>query len=144
MYKSTKLFSETYSTTFECRLLTFKFYCVILLTLYTLFTVSSIQSFPRDDKTPTAETFSPLAEKSNLPSMSIPIPKKSDFMEPEIDIYSELCTEQLDNLDKLMEENDNSLSNVQRPNNVNLQLQPLELKDNETKEQKLTTPGNKV
>ncbi|KAK9702012.1 Calponin homology (CH) domain [Popillia japonica] len=103
--------------------------------------ISSIQSFPRDDKTPTAETFSPLAEKSNLPSMPIPVPKKSDFMEPEIDIYSELCTEQLDNLDKLIEENDNSLSNVQRPNNVNLQLQPLELKDNESKEQKLTTPG---
>lgn len=76
--------------------------------------------------------------------MPIPVPKKSDFMEPEIDIYSELCTEQLDNLDKLIEENDNSLSNVQRPNNVNLQLQPLELKDNESKEQKLTTPGNMV
>lgn len=106
--------------------------------------VSSIQSFPRDDKTPTAETFSPLAEKSNLPSISIPPPKKSDFMEPETDIYSELCTEQLDNLDKPVEENENSFNNLQRPSNVNLQLQPLDLKNNESKNQKLTTPGKKI
>lgn len=38
-------------------------------------------------------------------------------------------------------ENDNSFSSPQRPNSVNLKLQPLELKENELKAQKLTTPG---
>lgn len=105
------------------------------------FTVTSIQSLTRDDKTPTAETFSPLGEKPKIIT-NLPAPKRTDFVQNESDPYSELCSEQLDNLDTLEEVNEN-ISNIPlRPNNVSFKLEPLDLKkENETKTQKLTTPG---
>ncbi|XP_022906817.1 EH domain-binding protein 1 isoform X2 [Onthophagus taurus] len=104
--------------------------------------ISSIQSFPKDDKTPTAEVISPIAEQPIiLPSCSVPPPKRSDFHEPETDIYSEMCSEKLDNLDKLQEETDHSFIAPTRPKSMNLNLKPLDLKNNEIKTQKLTTPG---
>ncbi|XP_031332503.1 EH domain-binding protein 1 isoform X1 [Photinus pyralis] len=110
--------------------------------------VNSIQSLTRDDKTPTVETFSPLSDKPKIP-YQIPPPKQSDFNQSETDPYSDLCSEQLEKLDSLEEECENDVVLPARPKNVNLKLQPLELKINEPKEtisikpqqQKLTTPG---
>lgn len=107
--------------------------------------VNSIQSLTRDDKTPTAETFSPLSEKPKMP-YHIPLPKQSDFNQTDTDPYSDLCSEQLEKLDSLEEECENDSTSPPRPKNVNLKLQPLDLKINELKEpvkpqQKLTTPG---
>lgn len=111
-----------------------------------LLLVNSIQSLTRDDKTPTAETFSPLSEKPKMP-YHIPLPKQSDFNQTETDPYSDLCSEQLEKLDSLEEECENDNVSPPRPKNVNIKLQPLDLKINEPKEpvkpqqQKLTTPG---
>ncbi|KAF5289663.1 hypothetical protein FQR65_LT11780 [Abscondita terminalis] len=110
--------------------------------------VNSIQSLTRDDKTPTAETFSPLSEKPKMP-YQMPVPKQSDFNQPETDPYSDLCSEQLEKLDSLDEECENDCVAPTRPKNVNLKLQSLDLKINEPKDtisvkpqqQKLTTPG---
>ncbi|KAK5640350.1 hypothetical protein RI129_011161 [Pyrocoelia pectoralis] len=110
--------------------------------------VNSIQSLTRDDKTPTVETFSPLSEKPKIP-YQIPLPKESDFHQSDTDPYSDLCSEQLEKLDSLEEECENDNILPPRPKNVNLKLQPLDLKINEPKEtvsvkpqqQKLTTPG---
>ncbi|KAK4873284.1 hypothetical protein RN001_015313 [Aquatica leii] len=110
--------------------------------------VNSIQSLTRDDKTPTAETFSPLSEKPKMP-YQMPVPKQSDFNQTETDPYSDLCSEQLEKLDSLDEESENDSVMQSRPKNVNLKLQSLDLKINEPKEtisvkpqqHKLTTPG---
>lgn len=103
--------------------------------------MTSIQSFVRDDKTPTAEMFSPLSEKPKVLT-NIPAPRQSDFAQSDNDPYSELCTQQLDNLDSLEEESD--ISNISSPpkvKSINLKLQLLDLKENEPPKQKLTTPG---
>lgn len=76
----------------------------------------------------------------------IPPPTQSDFNVTDTDIYSDLCTEQLDRLDSLEEENESDIAkSPPKPKNVNIKLQPLDLKINEPKEpkqqQKLTTPG---
>lgn len=119
------------------------------------FIVASIQS---DEKTPTAETFSPPAEKSKLVKpISVPPPRESDFANNDNDIYSEECTELLDKLENLEEECETELSTVNISNppasktteasvqkNVNLKLEPLELKEHiemPKAPQKLTTPG---
>lgn len=65
--------------------------------------VNSIQSLSRDDKTPTAETFSPQTDKTKLVK-ALPPPKPSDFPEPDRDIYSEECSDLLENLDNLEED----------------------------------------
>ncbi|CAH0546795.1 unnamed protein product [Brassicogethes aeneus] len=117
--------------------------------------VNSIQSLSRDDKTPTAETFSPLNEKSKLVnSAPVSAPKPGDFQEPDTDFYSEQCSDLLDKLDSLEEENEDDLAIVNLPsssppmkpirNSVNIKLQPLDLKEMiETPKscQKSTTPG---
>ncbi|GLV42585.1 Eps15 homology domain containing protein-binding protein 1 [Carabus blaptoides fortunei] len=94
--------------------------------------VTSIQSLQLDDKTPTAETFSPISEKPKLPN-PLPMPKQSDFIQSETDLYSDLCSEQLESLDALEEE--------EPPKVVKLNLKPLELKSLDIKPQKLATPG---
>jgi hypothetical protein len=105
--------------------------------------VTSIQSFSRDDKTPTAENFSPIAEKPKI-STVVPPPRLSDFAENEIDPYSEQCTELLDKLDAL-EEDVETDSVPKPPKTVNPKLKPLELKEHidapKSQQQKLTTPG---
>lgn len=124
--------------------------------------VSSIRSFGPDDKTPTAETFSPISiDKSKLVrSPSIPPPRKSDFNESERDFYSENCMEVLDRLGEEDEDGNDNLptpstkenknltnhNNVQASQNVdknvNLKLKPLELEADQSKnQQKLTTPS---
>ncbi|RZC41943.1 EH domain-binding protein 1, partial [Asbolus verrucosus] len=104
--------------------------------------VTSIQSFSRDDKTPTAETFSPMSEKPKIQA-AIPPPRLSDFVESDIDPYSEQCTELLDKLDGL--EEDSEHDSVSKPKSVNLKLKPLELDEHvdvpKSQQQKLTTPG---
>ncbi|XP_015833178.2 EH domain-binding protein 1 isoform X2 [Tribolium castaneum] len=101
--------------------------------------VASIQSFSRDDKTPTAENFSPIGEKPK--ATTVPPPRFSDFAEDDVDPYSEQCTELLDKLDALEEDEES----VPRPKSVNLKLKPLELKEHidlpKNQPQKLTTPG---
>ncbi|XP_044268877.1 EH domain-binding protein 1 isoform X2 [Tribolium madens] len=103
--------------------------------------VASIQSFSRDDKTPTAENFSPISEKPKV--SGVPPPRFSDFAEDDVDPYSEQCTELLDKLDAL--EEDGESESVTRPKSVNLKLKPLELKEHidlpKNQPQKLTTPG---
>ncbi|KAJ8922190.1 hypothetical protein NQ315_004125 [Exocentrus adspersus] len=119
----------------------------------------SVASIQLDEKTPTAETFSPPTEKSKF--QSVPPPKESDFPRNDNDIYSERCTELLDKLENLEEENEaeissikNNLPSATKPvkptelngveRNVNIKLEPLELKEHiETPKapQKLTTPG---
>ncbi|XP_045461918.1 EH domain-binding protein 1 isoform X2 [Harmonia axyridis] len=118
--------------------------------------ISSMQSFPCDDKTPTAETFSPPGEQFNEKLCSkTPVPKHTDFLQNEVDLYSEKCTEVLDNLDTLEEEECNDdvfeipspsvVKHKNEENKDNLKLKPLEFKEQhfETKKepQKLTTPG---
>lgn len=96
----------------------------------------------------------------------MPPPKESDFLSPESDVYSERCTELLDNLESVTEETENDLqleapavsissksNNVnnqsQKTNlnnkNINLKLTPLDLKEDHMEmpknQQKLTTPG---
>lgn len=132
--------------------------------MFNFFLVASILL---DEKTPTAETFSPIKEEdANRSSKSVPPPKESDFLSPERDIYSDRCTELLDNLESVTEEtendfksdtppvNSNSKSNVnnQKTNlnnkNINLKLTPLDLKEDHIEvpknQQKLTTPGNVI
>lgn len=107
------------------------------------FLVTSIQSFPPDGKTPTAETFSPISEKPKT-GMSIPAPKKSDFQESETDVYSELCSQQLDSLDFLEEEPEREDNVTSKVRSTNIKLQPLDLKQNEPKlqpQKNTTTPG---
>lgn len=85
--------------------------------------------------------FSPIAEKPMFVT-NIPPPKSTDFLEPDTDPYSEYCTEQLDKLNEFDEEFENSSKTPLRPNNVCLKLLPLEAhKENESKTQRLTTPG---
>lgn len=116
------------------------FFEVLQIFRYVL--VASIQSFPKDDKTPTAETFSPISEKAKIP-FKAPAPKQSDFPQAASDMYSELCSEQLENLEELEEETETTA--VVPPPKIksfSLKLQPLDLKENEPpKAQKLTTPG---
>lgn len=105
--------------------------------------MTSIQSFPPDGKTPTAETFSPLSEKPKIP-MLIPAPKRSDFQESETDVYSELCTEQLDSLDLLGEDPESEIKFTGKVRTTNIKLEPLDLKQNEPKplpQKNTTTPG---
>lgn len=87
----------------------------------------------------------------------MPPPKESDFATDDNDIYSEQCMELLDRLENLEEECENEFPTVSinsqpacKPTeaivqkNVNLKLEPLELKDNNDTlkaPQKLTTPG---
>lgn len=95
----------------------------------------------KDDKTPTAETFSPIMDKPKIIT-NLPPPKSSDFLETDTDPYSELCSEQLDNLEEIEEDNDNITKQPPRPKSVNLKLQPLDVqKEIDSKSQKLTTPG---
>ncbi|CAH2009127.1 unnamed protein product [Acanthoscelides obtectus] len=110
-----------------------------------------------DEKTPTAETVCSIDENSKLAEpMSVPAPEAADFSTCDGDIYSEHCTEALDQLESLVEENENDLSKssshssipVNRPvhvsGNINLKLQPLDFKEHiETpkNQQKLATPG---
>lgn len=89
------------------------------------------------------EITSPLYDKPKLYT-KVPAPKKSDFLESETDVYSDLCSEQLDNLDTFAEESKTTISvSSPRPSkNFSLKLEPLDLKENEPpKMQKLTTPG---
>lgn len=112
--------------------------------------VTSIQSFPQDAKTPVAETVSPLSEKPKILT-NIVAPKESDFPQNEVDPYSELCTQQLDSLANLDEELELDKVPPLSPKEEVIvkpqQLEPLDLKQNETKMQqqqqqpKLTTPG---
>lgn len=108
---------------------------VINVFMYVCCTVTSIQSLQLDDKTPTAETFSPISEKPKLPN-PLPMPKQSDFIQSETDLYSDLCSEQLESLDALEEE--------EPPKVVKLNLKPLELKSLDIKPQKLATPGYRL
>ncbi|KAK9876845.1 hypothetical protein WA026_015080 [Henosepilachna vigintioctopunctata] len=120
--------------------------------------IASMQSFPRDDTTPTAEMFSPLGEKpSEKFSVVGPAAKQCDFMKSEVDVYSEQCTELLDNLDILEEEDINDdvfeVTPLRKPpppvqneeRKVTAKLKPLELKEQhlepKKEQQKLTTPG---
>lgn len=81
-------------------------------------------------------------EKPKIITTNIPPPKSSDFFETDTDPYSELCSEQLDNLDEIEEENENIIKQPPRPKSVNLKLQPIDAqKENEPKTQRLTTPG---
>lgn len=120
-----------------------------------LFSVTSIQSFPQDAKTPVAETVSPLSEKPKLLT-SIVAPRESDFPQNDVDPYSELCTQQLDSLANLEEELEMDKVPPMSPKEKReqqvvvaavkpQQLEPLDLKQNsESKvqqQQKLTTPG---
>ncbi|XP_017772923.1 PREDICTED: EH domain-binding protein 1 isoform X2 [Nicrophorus vespilloides] len=115
--------------------------------------VNSIQSLSRQDKTPTAETFSPIVEEDKPQlKLNIPAPKDDDFHETETDPYSELFEKQLDNLEEEVtsssastvpvvaatSEEIRNVAPVVRPKSVSLKLQPLELKDHS---EKLTTPG---
>lgn len=53
-----------------------------------------------------------------------------------------MCSEQLDNLEEIEEENENITKQPPRPKSVNLKLQSIDAqKENETKTQRLTTPG---
>ncbi|XP_076263621.1 EH domain-binding protein 1-like isoform X1 [Rhynchophorus ferrugineus] len=130
--------------------------------------VNSIQSLPRDEGTPTAESFLPLLAGMPKPTKIIPPPKASDFLELERDIYSEECSDALDKLDNLEEDDSferptiHKLTNVsssktdlplpsqparQENNNKNANLKlPLldlnkDLIDTPKHQQKLTTPG---
>ncbi|KAL3285011.1 hypothetical protein HHI36_019139 [Cryptolaemus montrouzieri] len=118
--------------------------------------IASMQSFPRDDKTPTAEMYSPQWEKSSQKlNLQAPVPRMSDFSQNDVDIYSEQCTELLDNLDTLEEEdNADFIESVKEKTpppvqsaekKAPMKLKPLELKEQhlETRkeQQKLTTPG---
>lgn len=97
-----------------------------------------------DDKTPTAETFSPMGEKPKIPN-PLPMPKQSDFIQSETDIYSDLCSQQLESLDTIEEdvpiEPPPKIIQPQLPKVKTLNLKPLELKPPELKPQKLATPG---
>ncbi|XP_050312320.1 EH domain-binding protein 1-like isoform X1 [Anthonomus grandis grandis] len=90
--------------------------------------VFSVQSLSRDEKTPTAESFLP------------PPPKPSDFREEERDLYSEECTELLENLEELEGDPPPAVEDPPKP-----QLPPLELNreyiEAPKNQQKLTTPG---
>lgn len=108
------------------------------------FIVTSIQSFPIDDKTPTMETFSPISEKPKISVATIPPPRLSDFVVSDVDPYSEQCSELLDNLEFLEEDGNNEI--VDKPKSASLKLKPLELKEHnievaKTQQPKLTTPG---
>lgn len=120
-----------------------------------------------DENTPTAETFSPAKEDQDpSKSKTAPPPKASDFVNLESDIYSERCTELLDNLESVTEETESDFKlepppvnsnanktnvNIQTQktnlskNHINLKLTPLELKEDHIdlpkNQQKLTTPG---
>lgn len=86
----------------------------------------------------------------------VPVPKESDFALPESDIYSEQCTELLDNLESVIEETETDFKmempvpqqpttkpnvntapsktnknekNIQNEKNINLNLKLLELKE---------------
>lgn len=128
-----------------------------------------VASILLDEKTPTAETFSPLKEDpESVKLKTVPPPKQSDFASPENDLYSERCTELLDNLESVTEETENdfklesqsvnSMPKINNGNNVtsksslniknnNLKLTPLDLKEDNIElpknQQKLTTPGNR-
>ncbi|CAH1126450.1 unnamed protein product [Ceutorhynchus assimilis] len=113
--------------------------------------MNSIQSLSRDDKTPTAETFSPMADKSKL-IKTLPPPKPSDFKEPELDIYSEECLELLENLGEEEESSLPKITGVISKVDVActnekeiIKLPPLELNkdfiETPKNSQKLTTPG---
>ncbi|XP_066260319.1 EH domain-binding protein 1 isoform X2 [Euwallacea similis] len=66
--------------------------------------INSVQSLSRDDKTPVVETiFSPLTDKTKLVK-ALPAPRPSDFLEPERDVYSETCSELLEQLEDVEEE----------------------------------------
>lgn len=116
------------------------------------FPVTSIQSLQMDEKTPTAEMFSPIAEKPKL--SQVPMPKQSDFIQSESDPYSDNCLEQLESLDNLDSTLDDTCeikttkteTNHVRcnKNNIKLELKPLELKPPELRPQKLVTPGKKI
>lgn len=128
--------------------------------LLTCCVYSTVASIIMDEKTPTAETVSPIPENSKLvkQSCTIPAPSQSDFVDNDSDIYSQQCTETLDNLENLKEEEgEDEFGNicsslpVNKPMTtkkaVNLKLLPLELTEHiETPktQQKLTTPGKKL
>ncbi|ERL86810.1 hypothetical protein D910_04214 [Dendroctonus ponderosae] len=76
--------------------------------------INSIQSLSRDDKTPTAEMFSPMQAKTKLVK-TMPLPNASDFQDTERDIYSEECCAILENLEDLEEE-----ESVENPSVANL------------------------
>ncbi|XP_050511479.1 EH domain-binding protein 1-like protein 1 isoform X1 [Diabrotica virgifera virgifera] len=122
----------------------------------------SVASILSDEKTPTAETFSPTNDMNKpVRPLPVPPPKETDFLTNEQDFYSEQCTETLDNLELIAEEGESETHaiNVPKPatevekpkvvevnvkKNVNLHLQPLEFKEQiETpkNQQKLSTPG---
>ncbi|XP_074038547.1 EH domain-binding protein 1 isoform X2 [Leptinotarsa decemlineata] len=119
----------------------------------------SVASILSDDKTPTAETFSPtkdIAKQTKL--LSVPPPKETDFVSDVNDIYSEKCSEALDNLESsITEEGDGDFNKVtplsftkkdkienDTRNTVNLKLEPLEQKEQieiPNPQQELSTPG---
>ncbi|XP_030753930.1 EH domain-binding protein 1 isoform X3 [Sitophilus oryzae] len=129
--------------------------------------INSIQSLSRDDKTPTVEMFSPIADKSKLVK-NFPAPKVTDFPAIDRDIYSEECSDLLDKLDNLEEDDlldrkpttapkivsvstkpEVTLTSkpIAETNNKNasLKLPPLDLNKDHIEtpkhQQKLTTPG---
>ncbi|XP_018320428.1 EH domain-binding protein 1 [Agrilus planipennis] len=108
--------------------------------------VNSIQSFVRDDKTPTGENVLPPSEK--MINLNLPLPNISDFQQSEKDFYSERCTEQLEEIANMVEEDKNDSIKDVHVKKVKIKLEPLPLEKNEVAEengykqiQKSTTPG---
>ncbi|XP_066151430.1 EH domain-binding protein 1 isoform X2 [Euwallacea fornicatus] len=128
--------------------------------------INSVQSLSRDDKTPVVETtLSPVTDKTKLVK-ALPAPKPSDFLESDSDIYSVTCSELLEQLEDVEEEEpvdkptlpkvtsfipkaDIMTHNSRREENVGgrmaTNLPPLELNkdliDTPKSQQKSTTPG---
>ncbi|CAG9824256.1 unnamed protein product [Phaedon cochleariae] len=113
----------------------------------------SVASIPSDDRTPTADMFSPSIDHPKLVKISVPPPRETDFATSASDIYSEECMEVLDNLDHLdnlessMDEGKGDSVRIvaqEKSTNKSAHLKlPLDSRESvETKaQQKLATPG---
>ncbi|KAL1516839.1 hypothetical protein ABEB36_000685 [Hypothenemus hampei] len=121
--------------------------------------INSIQSLSRDDKTPVAEIITPITENSKLVK-TMPRPKPSDFEECEQDLYSEECSDLLEQLDDIKEEDTLEIPSSSAVTEKEVKILLPNKKDVEIKEikptsleltkdtietpkvqQKLTTPG---
>lgn len=126
-----------------------------------------VASILLDEKTPTAEAFSPIKDSDLSKPKTVPPPRETDFVNPENDLYSERCSELLDNLESVVEETENDFnseestdttnsktiatnisSNINIINkNINLKLAPLDLREDHIElpknQQNLTTPGKR-